>query len=547
MKNLFTAAVKKTVSVLALLFLVVGSATGSDIAFIYKTEINGANSFANLLSSKNFSTDLIEISEAASVSFNDYRLIIVDSNTGFGYTWDGSDTLVNNIQNSGKPVLALGFGGACLFEEMNVSLNWGNSWINSDTNSTYEQNTKIYCVDTSSFVFTTPNKISIPNDQIIQLYTKTGHIGVYAPNLSDQVILTGRESNNDTHYSITSEGIYWLWGFTNSPSSMTEDGKNIFLNIVTFMTNTKNIAFIYKTFSKRGNDFAALLSSRGYPTDLIEINNVSSTDFNDYDLIMVDSKTSEGYDWGSESAVTNINNSGKPVFGLGFGGAGLFENMDVSLNWGNGWINKDSSSTNSNDTQIYCTDTSLSIFRKPYKIDIPGDQIIRLYDNSGHIGEYAPYLSDEVILIGREPANDTHYSLASENKHWLWGFINPPENMTETGKDLFLNIVYNIVNGEALDIKDNYSTLPVSFKIEQNYPNPFNAGTRIKYRLPKSQLVRLSIYNSAGQLITTLVNQYQTAGYHSVNWDANNISSGVYFYRIKTEKQSAIKKCVLIK
>jgi len=71
---------------------------------------------------------------------------------------------------------------------------------------------------------------------------------------------------------------------------------------------------------------------------------------------------------------------------------------------------------------------------------------------------------------------------------------------------------------------------PSEFKLEQNYPNPFNPSTNIIYDLPVESKVLIKIYNSAGGLVTTLVDKVQPAGYQSASWNAHGISSGVYFY-----------------
>ncbi|RLC47342.1 MAG: hypothetical protein DRH57_04235 [Candidatus Cloacimonadota bacterium] len=100
---------------------------------------------------------------------------------------------------------------------------------------------------------------------------------------------------------------------------------------------------------------------------------------------------------------------------------------------------------------------------------------------------------------------------------------------------------------------DNYqSNMPHSFELKQNYPNPFNPQTVIAYQLPERAAVEISIYNILGQKVKTLVNDRKEAGYHKVIWngkDAENrdVSSGIYFYKISTDKFSETKKCLLLK
>jgi hypothetical protein len=71
-----------------------------------------------------------------------------------------------------------------------------------------------------------------------------------------------------------------------------------------------------------------------------------------------------------------------------------------------------------------------------------------------------------------------------------------------------------------------------AFKLEQNYPNPFNPTTAIKYEIPKEGFVNVKIYNSLGQEVATLINEKQNAGSYIVEFDASDLSSGVYFYKL---------------
>jgi hypothetical protein len=99
---------------------------------------------------------------------------------------------------------------------------------------------------------------------------------------------------------------------------------------------------------------------------------------------------------------------------------------------------------------------------------------------------------------------------------------------------------------------DNEKEPEDDFLLLQNYPNPFNPNTRIQYNLPKSDNVKLNIYNTLGIKVRTLTDSYQNAGMHSVLWDGkdnknNSVSSGVYFFRLETGNISLMKKMILIK
>lgn len=103
------------------------------------------------------------------------------------------------------------------------------------------------------------------------------------------------------------------------------------------------------------------------------------------------------------------------------------------------------------------------------------------------------------------------------------------------------------VDGATIVSVEEEKELPDQFKLNQNYPNPFNPSTVIGYSIPKSGDVSINIYNIQGQLVTELVNEYKGVGEHFVNFDASNLSSGVYFYRIKMAKYSSIKSMVFLK
>ena len=94
--------------------------------------------------------------------------------------------------------------------------------------------------------------------------------------------------------------------------------------------------------------------------------------------------------------------------------------------------------------------------------------------------------------------------------------------------------------------------LPKNFRVYQNHPNPFNPTTRIQYDLPKDHMVTIAIYDVMGRNIRTLMNVNQTAGYHSVRWDAKNdigegVAAGMYIYTIQAGEFRATKKMVLLK
>ncbi len=89
--------------------------------------------------------------------------------------------------------------------------------------------------------------------------------------------------------------------------------------------------------------------------------------------------------------------------------------------------------------------------------------------------------------------------------------------------------------------------LPLEFKLSQNYPNPFNPNTTISYTVPHSSHVILEVYDILGRKTATLVNEFRDAGRHTVIWQADNNSSGMYFYRIVAGDHTQARKMLLLK
>jgi hypothetical protein len=89
--------------------------------------------------------------------------------------------------------------------------------------------------------------------------------------------------------------------------------------------------------------------------------------------------------------------------------------------------------------------------------------------------------------------------------------------------------------------------VPTSTKLHQNYPNPFNPNTTIRFDLASSEVVKVNVYNYNGQLMNTLANGRMNAGQHTVNFDASNLSAGVYYYTLETENSVQTNKMILVK
>ncbi|MCX6151242.1 MAG: T9SS type A sorting domain-containing protein [Ignavibacteriales bacterium] len=133
-----------------------------------------------------------------------------------------------------------------------------------------------------------------------------------------------------------------------------------------------------------------------------------------------------------------------------------------------------------------------------------------------------PVGSREGIMCYSPNNNDLSWGTTSR---WLWTWIG---------------------NKWAVGVNDN-KALAYSYALDQNYPNPFNPATQIKYSIEKPGLVSMKIYDVLGREVKELVNQFQSAGVYSVNFDASNLSSGIYLYQITSGQFQSAKKMMLVK
>jgi photosystem II stability/assembly factor-like uncharacterized protein len=102
-------------------------------------------------------------------------------------------------------------------------------------------------------------------------------------------------------------------------------------------------------------------------------------------------------------------------------------------------------------------------------------------------------------------------------------------------------VLYGDITEVAID------GVPAEFALEQNYPNPFNPATTVKFQIPNSEMVNISIYDISGRKVAEVMNKQLEAGYYSVNFNASVLASGVYLYRITAGTYSDVKKMTLLK
>ena len=209
---------------------------------------------------------------------------------------------------------------------------------------------------------------------------------------------------------------------------------------------------------------------------------------------------------------------------------------------------------------IFCATHSFSVFRRLLDEIIPVELISFTASVTGNAVTLSWTTATEINNLGFEVQRST-----SNSEFVTVGFVEG--NGTTTEQQEYSYIDRNVTAGKyfyrlkqidydgSFDYSDvvEVDAAPVSFSLEQNYPNPFNPITNISYTLPTESQVKLSIYNSLGEIVETIINEKQDAGKYDAIWNASNYPSGVYIYTLDAvslngnEKTKISKKMILLR
>ena len=137
------------------------------------------------------------------------------------------------------------------------------------------------------------------------------------------------------------------------------------------------------------------------------------------------------------------------------------------------------------------------------------------------------------------------YDAPSTDHAWRLSFNSNTGNFVQ---NFLHNADFVDIGWENITSVDEFGTeVPNTFALNQNYPNPFNPTTTISFNLAETAEVTLDVYNVLGQEVASLVNKELPSGLHQVSFEASNLQSGTYYYRIKADSYSEVKKMVLLK
>lgn len=188
-----------------------------------------------------------------------------------------------------------------------------------------------------------------------------------------------------------------------------------------------------------------------------------------------------------------------------------------------------------NDTRV----TADSWYR--FVLEVRTDSaFVRLYNAAGEL------LDDNSLDIAGQHLNPVGGKLCIGRSWW------DPAPIFKGRFDDIKIYNYALTEIPSAVTQQNSSTIPSQFGLQQNFPNPFNPSTTIKFALPSAQFVELTVFNLLGQKVKTLVNQKLEAGNFSVQWQGSDefgsaLSSGIYFYRLKTDNFSKVRKMMYLR
>ncbi len=148
--------------------------------------------------------------------------------------------------------------------------------------------------------------------------------------------------------------------------------------------------------------------------------------------------------------------------------------------------------------------------------------------------------------IDIEGATESTYEITSASVSDSGTYICRITNTVATDLTLYSR-PFHVSIDIPFGLEEEVSGLPLSFDLQQNYPNPFNPVTRIRYQLPETEFVTISVFNTMGEMVQRLVNKRQEAGYYSVSFSGKNLASGIYYYRMEAGTHNFVRKMILVK
>jgi hypothetical protein len=189
------------------------------------------------------------------------------------------------------------------------------------------------------------------------------------------------------------------------------------------------VAVLYDKDKDTAEAFKKLIDEQKLLTDLISVSDLQTADLKPYTLLLVGPDTNNAWAGG---AARTTDGAQKPTLAVGEGGYAYLGALRLAIGAPKGWHGR--------KTDVTAVDPEKSKFWAGSKVKLPEGNTLALYEAGGHVAIHLPSPPEDVVLLGREPGDATHYVLVQQGpRHVLWGFTGPPGQMTAEGKQLFVH------------------------------------------------------------------------------------------------------------
>ena len=367
-------------------------------------------------------------------------------------------------------------------------------------------------------------------------YAHTNAIEIDA---DSNIIISNRNMDEITKINRTTGDIIWRWG-----------GKN---NQFTFVND--NIGFSHQHAIRRiangdytlfddGNLHFSIMSSRALEYNLDQVNKIASlvwqfkntpdeySTFMGYVQRLDNGNTLIGWGGGNPSA-TEITPAGNKVLELNLPQS-IYSYRAYRFN-----LNKS-----------YLSPFVVKLKYPANGFNFSGDSINLIWNKNKFAQTFRLQIATDSMfqnpVLDISSITDTSIivNMSSNKSNYYW-HVQSDNNSNDVGGYSGFSETWKFTNSVITQVKN--SNIPTSYSLSQNYPNPFNPSTVINYEIPKTSHGKLNIYDILGREVANLVNETKPAGYYSIVYNARNLTSGVYFYRVQADNFTSVKKMILIK
>jgi photosystem II stability/assembly factor-like uncharacterized protein len=427
--------------------------------------------------------------------------------TDNGSNWFPANGIFNTIASNGTSLLA---GNA---EGIFISNDNGLSWLKSNSGLSFPDINSLAFIDNKIFAGTYNQGLFLSSNK----GAEWNYLGLIKDNVCGSAVI-----DKNLFIGTSGKGILLstdlgsTWGYSNNGLTNAGDLHVFIFDGTNFYAGSNSGVFLS---NDKGYNWAAINNGL---RDLL----VSSLAINGSILFAGTSgygsvyrTTNQGVSWSSivipnsGGGVSSLAMVGNNLF-AGIGSGGMFKSTDNGATW---------DSVNMGLANLYVTSL----------LAINGNLFASVWNNG--------------IILSTD--SGTNWKQVASGIPSL-GYIS---TLATNGIDLFAGGYSNAIWFRPLSemitsvINSPQKVIPDRFSFEQNYPNPFNPSTVIKYSIPKASLVSMKVYDILGNDIATLVNENKPAGTYELTWNASNLPSGIYFYRIQAGSFIDTKKMILLK